>query len=435
MLIGYQSIYAQAGMRFEELSKRLEQYFAQPLLNDIKSQLPQGVDYRVWGWDVGDFSGDSYNDLALSVKLSGDKSKRNFVFLFVDLDGYLTKVAEMPFDYMEMPLEIGVVIRYGICNVTKKLQQFNWIIRGFRFDNGVLVQQDNFETEKIGKYTHEKTIDYQTLRNKERYIVTNNSTTVYSTDHLIIPSYYRSRLIYKGYQDRTFCNYIDYVKEGAYYWYGDDDCSFSVSSAYDDKYLYFTVEVNDDNVVVPRCDTCCGDNIEIWFDISSEAKKGGRFVERKGDNLKFRKKVEAGIISFSIYPGDFKTKRAYIRDISTTDNLYNFQKSEVANVKVVSSIKEKGYILKLKIPFRLLGYKAPSPENQEITELGCTFIVRDIDNSFRPEEETIIATSLFDKKDPSTYGSLMIIPTNQCFGFANNVYKEDIYKILSEFGF
>lgn len=89
----------------------------------------------------------------------------------------------------------------------------------------------------------------------------------------------------------------------------------------------------------------------------------------------------------------------------------------------------------MKIPFKLLGYNAPSPDSQTKTELGCTFIVKDIDNSFRPEEETVIATSLFDKKDPSTYGTLMIIPSNQWLGFAKNVYKEDIYEILSEFGF
>jgi hypothetical protein len=422
-------------MRFEELSKRLEQYFSEPLLNDIKSQLPQGTDYRIWGWDVGDFSGDHYNDLALSVKLSGDKKKTNYVFLFIDLDGYLTKVAEMPFDYVEMPLEIGVVIRYGICNITKKVERFNWIIRGFRFDNGVLIQQDNFETEKIGKYTHEKTIDYQTLRMKEKYIITNNSTTVYSTDHLIIPSFYRSRLIYKGYQDRTFCNYIDYVKNGAYYWYGDDDCSFNVSSAYDDKFLYFTIEIKDDQVVNPRCDTCCGDNVEIWFDVSLEAKKGDRFVERKGENLKFRKKVEAGIISFSIFPGDFKTKRAYVKDISTTDNLYNFQKAEVNNIKVASSLRDKGYVLKIKIPFMLLGYKGPSPDSQDTIEFGSTVVLHDIDNPFRPEEETEIATSSFDKNDPATYGTLILIPTNQWYGSAKNIYKEDIVKSLSEFGF
>ena len=435
MLLSFSDLFTQAGMRFEELSKRLEQYFAEPLLNDIKAQLPQGTDYRVWGWDVGDFSGDSYNDLALSVKLSGDKKKTNYVFLFVDLDGYLTKVAELPFDYVEMPLEIGVVIRYGICNITKKRERFNWIIKGFKFDNGVLIQQDIFETEKIGKYTHEKTIDYSSLRTNERYIVTNNNTTVYSTDHLIIPSFFRSRLIYKGYQDKTLSNYIDYVKNGAYYWYGDDDCSFKVSSAYDDKYLYFTAEIKDENIVNPRCDTCCGDNVELWFDVSHEAKKGDRFVERKGENLKFRKKVEAGIISFSIYPGDFKTKRAFVKNISTTDNLYNFQKDEIDNVKVASSLREKGYVLKIKIPFILLGYKPPAPNSPEVTEFGCTAVVHDIDNPFRPEEETEIATSAFDKTDPATYGTLLIIPMEQWFGFVKNIYKDEIVRSLSEYGF
>ena len=61
--------------------------------------------------------------------------------------------------------------------------------------------------------------------------------------------------------------------------------------------------------------------------------------------------------------------------------------------------------------------------------------MHDIDNEFRPEEETQIATSVFDKTDPSTYGSIMLIPTNKWYGSAINVYKDDIIKALNEYGF
>ena len=42
-------------MRFPELAKKLEPYFAEDLINDIKNQLPQQSNYAIWGWDVGDF--------------------------------------------------------------------------------------------------------------------------------------------------------------------------------------------------------------------------------------------------------------------------------------------------------------------------------------------------------------------------------------------
>jgi hypothetical protein len=428
-------LYAQSGMRFEELAKKMEPYFAEALINDVKNQLPQGSDYRIWGWDIGDFSGDYYNDLAISINLNAEKRKINQVYLFVDIDGYLTNVASFTFEYVEMPLEIGIAIRYNTCYITKKIERFNWVIRGYRFDNGILILNDIFETEKIGKYTHEKRIDFITLRSSERYIVTNNNEDVFSANYLTIPSFYRSRLIYKGYTEKAYSNYIDYVHKGAYWWKGDKDCSFFVSSAYDEKYLYFTVEVIDDEIVVPRCDTCPADYIEVWFDTSPQTKKGERYAERTGNKIKFRKHNERGIFSFKLYPGDFKFKKAYLKDISTTDDLYQFQKDEISRIKVVSSLRNNAYILKFKVPFLIFAYDGPPFENDMPIEFGCSFIVHDIDNEFRAEEETEISTSVFESKNPVSYGNIMLIPTNKWYGSVINVYKEDIIRSLNEYGF
>jgi hypothetical protein len=428
-------LYSQSGMRFEELAKKLESYFASELIDDVKSQLPQGSDYKVWGWDIGDFSGDGFNDLALSIKVSAEKKKVNDVYLFVDIDGFLTNVSKFTFDYVEMPLEIGVVIRYNTCYVTKKREQFSWIIKGYRFDNGVLFLEDVFETEKIGKYTYEKNTNYQTLKNTEKYIVNSNNETVFYTNFLAIPSFNRSRLIYKGYQSETKSNFVDYVLSGAYWWKGDADCSFSVASAYNDKELYFTISVNDDSIIDQLCDTCEADYVEVWFDTSPQTRKGNRFVERKGDNLKFRKQLERGIFSFKIFPGDFKTKKAFVKDISTTDKLYEFQKNEISTIKSVSTIKEGGYVIKFKIPFLLFGFNKPPDTQEEIFELGCTVVVNDIDNEFRPEELTRLATSELKPTDPSSYGSILLIPSNLWYGSVINVFKDDIVKVLNEYGY
>ena len=73
---------SQSGMTFNELEQRLQPYFADALINDVRLQLPQGSSYRIWGWDVGDFSGDGFNDVAVSVKLAQDRKKNIQVFLF-----------------------------------------------------------------------------------------------------------------------------------------------------------------------------------------------------------------------------------------------------------------------------------------------------------------------------------------------------------------
>jgi hypothetical protein len=58
LLISFsQNSFSQSGMTFNELEQRLTPYYAEALINDVRLQLPQGSNYRIWGWDVGDFSG------------------------------------------------------------------------------------------------------------------------------------------------------------------------------------------------------------------------------------------------------------------------------------------------------------------------------------------------------------------------------------------
>lgn len=284
--------FAQSGMNFSDLYKRLEPYFDDAMINDVKNQLPQGSKYKIWGWDVGDFSGDTYPDLAITIKLSSDKQKISHVYLFVDLDGYLTNVSEFKYKYFELPLEIGVVIRFDKCYITKKIKKYNWLIKSYKFDNGVLILNEIYETEQKGKYTHQKTTNYQTLQTIDKYIVTNNNDLALYSNYLSIPSFLRSRIIFKGYKTQAFSNYIDFVNKGAYYWKGDKDCSFYVSSAYDNHFLYMTIKVNDDFITQPLCDTCASDYAEVWFDVSLKALSSNRFVEKKGNKLFSGKKVK-----------------------------------------------------------------------------------------------------------------------------------------------
>ncbi|MGA2298584.1 MAG: hypothetical protein ABSG15_13645, partial [FCB group bacterium] len=67
-------------MRFAELAKKLEPYYDEDMIADIKKQLPQGSDYSIWGWDIGDYSGDGNNDLAVSIKIAGEKKRVSQVY-------------------------------------------------------------------------------------------------------------------------------------------------------------------------------------------------------------------------------------------------------------------------------------------------------------------------------------------------------------------
>jgi hypothetical protein len=73
--------------------------------------------------------------------------------------------------------------------------------------------------------------------------------------------------------------------------------------------------------------------------------------------------------------------------------------------------------------------------DDEFYEIGCTFVVIDYDNEYRPEEKTEIATSAFIPYDPSTYGSLILIPDGKWYGKSENIFTEDVIKNLFEYGF
>jgi hypothetical protein len=425
---------AQNGLKFAELAQRLEPYFDKALIKDVKRQLPQGSDYSIWGWDVGDFTGDGFFDCAMTIKLAAEKRPKVWVYLFADIEGYLTEVGKFQYQFFEIPLEIGVVIKNNTCYVTRKREKFNWVIRGYTYDNGAMILLDEFTTTKLHKLTRETYKNYQTLQNTEKYFYTRTGEEEFKANYLTIPSYYRGRKIYKGYNNEVFSNYVDYVNKGAFYWDGDDDASFKVKSAYDDEFIYFTVKVNDDNIVQPRCDTCPRDYVDVWLDLFPPDPQGGRFAHYRNNTIKFRNSTDWGIFCISVYPGDFVEKKSEIK-ISTTEDLEGFQKIASRSLKSVANLHDKGYVLKFKIPFMLLGFQTTPVEQDTLTEFGCSVVVHDYDNQFRPEEETQIASSNFFSLNPSSYGSLMLVPENHWYGETNNIYQADILRHLRELGF
>jgi len=426
--------HSQSGLKFVELAQRLEPYFDRLLIEDVRRQLPQGVDYSFWGYDVGDFSGDEYPDLAVSLRLAGDRSRNMQVYLFVDIDGFLRRVAHHTYQFVELPLEIGVVIRNNTCFVTKKFEEHNWKMDGFTFDNGSILHNELFTTQRIGDLTHERVRNYQTLRNTERYLNTRSGRELFFRDFLAIPSYKRGRLIYKGYYSETVSDFTDYVHDGAYDWKGPEDCSFAITSAYDDDFLYFTINVFDEAVVTQNCDTCIADQIEAWFDVGAVGATD-RFTEGSGNRINFRTSSTSGLYKITIIPGNFLDKEPSIR-VSTNDELSDIQKLDSKLIKAVANLLDDslGYVVRVRIPFTLFGFES-NPINDDFFELGCTFVVIDYDNEFRPEEKTEIATSAFVPFDPSTYGSLILVPDDKWYGQTENIFTEDIIKNLTEYGF
>lgn len=435
-LIFPDDIFSQSGMKFSEFKKKLSSYYDIDLINDIEKIMPQGSAYNVWGWDVGDFSDDGHNDVAFAIKLSSDRRKVVQVYLFVDIDGFLVNVGSYQYPFVEIPLEVGVVIRNKTCYITKKNEQYNWEIIGYQYRDGNLNLTESYSTQRIFNYTYENTLDYLNLSGTKRFVITTNNKEEFLAKYQIIPSYPRGHQIYKGYSNEIAVNRVENVGVGAYYWSGPEDASFSAKSAYDSDNLYLTVKIVDDVFVPSNCENCYFDFLDVWFDANLYTDKQSRFFKIVDKQIDFVKKTDKGIYSLKIYPGDFAETKPYVKEVSSTEDLDSYQKEAIKKIRVSASLTNKNYVLKFKIPWALFGFEKAPNETNKLIEFGITLIYNDIDNEFRPEELSRIASSEnFSNTNPATYSSIILIPEELWFGESRNVFVDDIMKNLIDSGF
>ncbi len=131
--------------------------------------------------------------------------------------------------------------------------------------------------------------------------------------------------------------------------------------------------------------------------------------------------------------GDFVDIPSFV-NVSSNDYVSSFQQISTIYLRTSSNLIKNGYNMKIRIPFNILSID-PVKFTKNIFKIACSIEVYDVDNEFRPDEETVLATSNFDFTNPASFGQLLIIPNNQWFGRCQNVYKQDILQTLLEYGF
>ncbi|MBC8144738.1 MAG: hypothetical protein H7X80_04075 [bacterium] len=421
---------AQQSLTFDEFAKKIDPFFAPELVADVKTVLPQTA-FDIWGYDIGDFTGDGANDLALTLRMRSDSRARINVYYFVDDEGTLRLVRETVEPFVELPIEVGVAIRDGNVYTIHKSKEFEWVVIGHRFRDGVLMMVDKFNTIRAGDVTHEMYRNFQSLEGFERYLSVTNEKQIFRSDFLSVPAYRRGRDVPSGYQATAIAHFSKYISRGTYFWNSEYDAGIDMRAAYDDDYLYFNIIVRDDMVIpipVNNIDTTA-DRLELWMDMYA---LGDRI--RTGRRTRdFRMKTDSNIYAIEIMLGDFLDVKPKMK---TSNKLDDEQSSAANRVRAVAAKIDSGYSIKIRVPFQLLGFsRAPVDEN-ELTEFGATVVVHDVDNPYRPEETTTISTSQnFETTKPATFGSLVLIPEANHYGESINIYMGDLKERLEEVGY
>ncbi len=422
--------FAQSGISYSEFLKRAEDYFNSEMITDLSKAFSNPQRITIWSWDVGDFSGDNISDLAFTYRISGDREQRVYLRMYADIDGFLVNVSDFPYKFIELPLEVGTNIKDGTCYVSQKIQNGTWKIYGYRLLNGAVIFKEEFTSEKIDNLSVDNTIDYYNLTHHTK-IINDKSKVLYENKYYNIPSYHRGRLIFHGYSNKVVINDVDFVPRGAYWWNGEQDCKAEITSAYDEDFIYFQFNIYDDIIIKKMCDSCYSDYISVWFDLMNIGEVVHYII--KNNKVLINDTMSRALYNFVIYPGDFKDIPAYVQAYSS-DNLTSIQQISASQIKAVSNLTENGYIVKAKIPLSILGVD-PTFLSGEFYKIACSIEIHDIDNEFRPEEESVLATSKFNYANSSTFGAIIFVPSNQWYGECSNIYRQDIYQALLEFGY
>jgi hypothetical protein len=424
---------AQSGITFFEFAEKIQSYFDDTMIGDVKAALPQGNDFTIWGWDVGDYSGDKINDLAFAIYIRGEKERKVKVFHFIDIDGYLRKVNEESYSFVEIPLEVGIVIKENKCFVTSKAKQYNWKMFSYNYENGVFSLVEEFETQRRGKITFEKSRNYRTLKCYERYLNTKDSKILYTNDYMLLPAYNRGRKIYKGESYDYSTSSINYVISGSYYWKGEEDFSIIPKANYDEQFLYLSINFRDDSVVPFICDTCKSDEVDILFDLNPYYKTDSSYIIDKNEKLSLSDIPERGIIKLKVNPGNFKEILPMV-EVKSNELLDITQKAAIKLINASSNYTNNGYNIKLRIPFEFLTIDYNDIQKGDVN-IGLVLTAQDIDNEFRPEEVTYLTNSNLNTSKPFTFGKLTFIPSTAKLNFSENILIDSLVKELNNYGF
>ncbi len=422
---------AQEAISFDRLKELLDPYFAPELIGDVEAALPKST-FDVWGFDVGDYSGDGFNDLIVSIRVRKEKGNRMRIYHFVDVEGILELIREETAQFVELPIEVGVTIGDGNAYLLVKRDESGWDVWGRRYEDGVIMLVDTYRTDQGDALIHESYRNYQSLSGWERYLRVRNEEEIFRADFLTIPSYMRGRHVSSGFAMTATATLAEHILKGAYYRESEADLLLHVRSAWDREYLYFNVIVDDDEIV-PHADgvDSIGDRLEIWID----AYTWGDRLRGGGKRTTFRTVSDSNIYGLMIDLGDLAEVEPDIK-VATTNLFDEGQTRATSRIKAIASKHDRGWSVRVRIPFALFGFKEAPVADDALLTLGASVVVHDLDNRWRPDELTQMTTSHnFDRTKPATFGELILVPGSLNYGESRNVFFPQVKERLEEIGF
>ncbi len=431
LVFPYSLLFAQVelSISFDEFSREVCDIFSADQITFVKEHLPARFD--IYGYAIGDYSGDYLPDLALSIRTKELKGKKMKVYYFVSDEEQFIEARRNILEFFDVPIEIGFTIENGICYTTQKKGKNNWTIRGYAYRDGNFFLVDSYESTRKSirgaggpEVGYELTTNYRTLNTSEQYYNLGNEKPYLNTQYFTFPAYPIERNIH------PFVYYVvrdtatKYIISGKEYWRGRTDAGFESAVFYDDAFLYFFAWVIDDTVEIQsdRLEEC--DHVQLWFDLNASGKLAGS----KTSAPNFRVLPDDDVFMVAVAPVDDEGNQQRVK-VNCRKDPTPMQQSAMKEIRVLSNRTIDGYALRIRIPFELFwgAERLHSP-------IGYTLVLHDVDGHDSTVHVTELATSMFREWSPATFGVLKMMFENNYYGEVIDLNMAEMIQKLSNVG-
>jgi len=413
-----------------ELRTRIDSLFSDASLESLVKQLPPTSE--VWGYDVGDFSGDGKYDVAVTVRQPRSRSKQVMAYFFINrLDSFLlADTIRLP--YYEIPIEAGFTIERGTCFVTTKLDNHHWMICGYRYSEGMFSMVDKYEVTRAAvdparKFTvgHESYVNYRSFRSTENFFNPANGKSYWKTEFATIPAFPLNR---------SFPPDVSvWLNDTASVWQISDnlpdralsgrviprpaEAPFKLSAWYGrgkngGDNLYLDIGVDDT--------TRSADTLFFWFDRNGAS----RLTLNGGQKPVFRSNPDENVFRLALVPElDAKTPLRLRASFVSTPGEY--RRLAFRELGAITRRNPRGYVVRLLVPAKLFDADTFPPT------FGFTFeLHRKISDSL----SVSYASSKLEPWKPFTFGQIQLINHPMDLGYLRNVKLREIAALLRDLG-
>jgi hypothetical protein len=278
-------------LEFEGFSRALQKIFSAEKIQTILSKLPANC--KIYGFDVGDYSGDDGMDVVLSTRRTEARSRDLQVHFFIN-DGPAFRLAQvLERRFVREPIEVGFSIERGRAMVTEKTGEFGWRMTGYAVRDHVFRRTYEWRTDRMPYRGRETAVAWERARDYESQLVDEHYFGANTKRSFIRHKYYDLPLFPAGVDlpgalpktigDATALTIV----RGGSSWHGPEDCSITVSGTYDSSDVVLTLRVHDDRLLYNTASDS-SDYAALHFDLSRNTRlRPGGSAQQYSPNTQF----------------------------------------------------------------------------------------------------------------------------------------------------